>query len=336
MLLRTAKNTAAYLISLAMFAGLGVSAASANEIESKKVNVHYVPLSFSVEEQVIRPHAGESGFILEGTTYVPLRFMANALEKHVVWDGATSTVAVSEPTEVERFAIREQNTAYAAASAEQTPVESAVQSIQVFQRPVMYEFDGKRTEPEAGKQGFIYNDRLYVPFRFMGESLGRKVDWNQETYTISVLRAAASAVDAKEPAKSETPTGSPAVEQLVPPPSGGSRGGGGGSGGSSKPSYNSLTSDAEDQMAELRDRCESQLTPLAEEFLNSEGEGSSFDLLAEGQDILEQCDSDFDDIVDKLKADLERYGYDTSITDDYRIEYERIKREQIQNILTQL
>lgn len=34
------------------------------------------------------------GFVYEGTTYVPLRFMAESLGKEVAWDGKTSSIFV--------------------------------------------------------------------------------------------------------------------------------------------------------------------------------------------------------------------------------------------------
>ncbi|NQX59120.1 peptidylprolyl isomerase [Paenibacillus qinlingensis] len=57
--------------------------------------------------------------------------------------------------------------------------------IEVAFRNLTYMFDGVEKTPTAGK-GFIYEGDTYVPLRFMSDSLGKKVTWDDATSTIWV------------------------------------------------------------------------------------------------------------------------------------------------------
>jgi len=61
------------------------------------------PLQFVFDGGSVAPQVANgnpAGFICNGTSYVPLRFVADALGKQVGWDGATDTVTVSTPAPV--------------------------------------------------------------------------------------------------------------------------------------------------------------------------------------------------------------------------------------------
>ncbi len=52
--------------------------------------------------------------------------------------------------------------------------------------PLKYFFNGIQKYPPLDQQGFIYNGRTYVPIRFVAESLGLSVDWDESDYSIRV------------------------------------------------------------------------------------------------------------------------------------------------------
>ncbi len=55
--------------------------------------------------------------------------------------------------------------------------------IDVYFKNFKYMFDG--VEKKVGsEQGFIYNGTTYVPLRFVGESFGKKVEWEEASSTI--------------------------------------------------------------------------------------------------------------------------------------------------------
>lgn len=60
------------------------------------------------------------------------------------------------------------------------------QQITVNYTPLKYHFDGVEKVPASDQKGFIFNGRAYVPLRFMGEALGKKVGYDPETTSIYV------------------------------------------------------------------------------------------------------------------------------------------------------
>jgi hypothetical protein len=58
--------------------------------------------------------------------------------------------------------------------------------IEVYFRPVQYFFDGVKKMPSEGSQGFIYKNKLYVPLRFLSESLDKAVFWDEPNTSVYV------------------------------------------------------------------------------------------------------------------------------------------------------
>jgi foldase protein PrsA len=55
--------------------------------------------------------------------------------------------------------------------------------IEVVFKNIKYMFDGVEKKSTQG-QGFVYNNTTYVPLRFVGEALGKKVQWDEKNQTI--------------------------------------------------------------------------------------------------------------------------------------------------------
>jgi hypothetical protein len=51
---------------------------------------------------------------------------------------------------------------------------------------VLTNFDGEQKIPPKNQEGFVYQGTTYVPLRFVAESLGKEVEWDQETLSIYV------------------------------------------------------------------------------------------------------------------------------------------------------
>ncbi|MDR6549966.1 stalk domain-containing protein [Paenibacillus qinlingensis] len=58
--------------------------------------------------------------------------------------------------------------------------------INVYFRKLQYYFDGEMKQPPQDLQGFIYKNTTYVPLRFLTESLGKPVGWDDATSSIYV------------------------------------------------------------------------------------------------------------------------------------------------------
>lgn len=63
---------------------------------------------------------------------------------------------------------------------------SSTETITVNYLPLKYYFDGLQKRPAENQRGFIYNNTTYVPLRFIGEALGKEVEWDQKTYSIYI------------------------------------------------------------------------------------------------------------------------------------------------------
>ncbi|MGE7908386.1 stalk domain-containing protein [Lysinibacillus xylanilyticus] len=62
----------------------------------KKISVFQDTINFYVDKVGKKPQEGQSGFIYEGTTYVPLRFIAESLGEKVTWDGKSKSVYIGD------------------------------------------------------------------------------------------------------------------------------------------------------------------------------------------------------------------------------------------------
>lgn len=57
-------------------------------------------------------------------------------------------------------------------------------------RKITYMFDGAEKKPPEGMDGFIYNGSLFVPLRFISESLNKDIEWDEAESTVWVGKKA--------------------------------------------------------------------------------------------------------------------------------------------------
>ena len=84
------------MCSISMVTGSGASASNGK----KAVTISYRDIKICIDGQTITPKDANGNtvepFILDGTTYLPVRAVGEALGKAVKWDGATSTVYLGD------------------------------------------------------------------------------------------------------------------------------------------------------------------------------------------------------------------------------------------------
>lgn len=107
-------------------------------------------------EPVVFPDQGAFLDADAGRTFVPIRFVSEALGAEVSWDGDTQTVEVT----FEDLAVT-------------MPVGSSQAIV-----------DGKNVALDA--PALLQNQRVMVPLRFVSEALGRTVDWNAVERTVTI------------------------------------------------------------------------------------------------------------------------------------------------------
>lgn len=99
-------------------------------------------------------------FIEDGRTLVPMRAIFEAIGASVTWDGET------------RLAI-------------------AIYQIDGVTNHIALQIDNKsayvnETQTELDVPARIVSDRTFVPLRFVSETIGKTVTWNQDTYTVDI------------------------------------------------------------------------------------------------------------------------------------------------------
>ncbi|MEX2415210.1 MAG: copper amine oxidase N-terminal domain-containing protein [Paenibacillaceae bacterium] len=302
------------------------TSASASAAAVKSIQVYAIPMQFTFDETKLVPPADQQGFIYNNSTYLPLRFVVHSLNQAVEWDSATSTVTIREPESQERTGIDAYNRGNQAEDADKASVTNAkpalkATSIEISTRKVTYKIAGKTVVPDGGLEGFIINNRLFVPLRFVSSLIGYEVEWDQSTYSVAlqspefIAQQLADGEDTGGETPSELPTDLP-EETVVPVvPSGG--------GGviTTTPTYDSLVSQADTQISALRSSCESSLWRLVGEYINKTDPTAKQDLVDQGQAQLAQCDAQFEALMTSLQSSLIANGYSTSIITTYRDAY---------------
>ncbi|HHW40617.1 MAG TPA: hypothetical protein GXX19_05620 [Syntrophomonadaceae bacterium] len=77
---------------------MGVLLSGSVALASSSISVDFLPLKYYFNGVQKFPPAGKEGFIYNGTTYVPLRFVAESLGLGVKWDGNTSSIYIGGGT----------------------------------------------------------------------------------------------------------------------------------------------------------------------------------------------------------------------------------------------
>lgn len=302
-------------LSLALI--MGVSAQAGAVQSPTDVNVYQVPMHFTFDGKEFAPPEGQQGFIYEGTTYVPIRFISYALEKAVNWDPNTYTVTIEEPKATEKININEYklNTqVYGKTEGKLDKSKVAPTNLKVYKEKVSYVFDGVAKSPSDQLPGYIVDGSLFVPIRFFSESVGKTINWDPETYTVS-----ANTTEKKDPeVKLPETTTKPVTTAPV-----------GGGGASTKVPYDSITSEAESKLTLLLDQSKTELQALYDEYLRT-GEKS---LISDAVTKLGQIENKFNQIISDTESKLISNGYETTIIDTYKLKYQQMKLDAQKSII---
>ncbi|WP_282940749.1 copper amine oxidase N-terminal domain-containing protein [Paenibacillus sp. RC67] len=99
-------------------------------------------------------------YISHDVTMVPVRFVTEQLDSDVAWDPATKQVTITDP------------------------VSGAVIKLNIGSKQASVNGAIKALETEAE----LSNGTTFVPVRFIAESMGAKVEWNQELKMVTITR----------------------------------------------------------------------------------------------------------------------------------------------------
>jgi hypothetical protein len=302
---------AAPITASAPLSASAAAAINANTITVKSMNVKMVFDGVSLQ-----PPTGQSVFIYNNTTYVPLRFMSYALQKSVIWDAKNAKVTVAEPSGAELVVIKEY---LMNATSGSTPVSE--KSVELNAVKASYVFNGSAKTIPSGQSSYLLNGSLYVPLRFLSESVGTEIKWDQKSKTINAASAsyqehnsgASIGNNGKNTSGAATPT---------PAPTGGASGGGSAGAGTEKASYESITSETEAKLSALQSQSQATLMSIALEYLGAKDDASKASIKARGLQQLASFTSSFNSIVSDAESKLQAGGYDTAIISQYKSEFE--------------
>lgn len=294
-----------------------LSASASAVTDSIKVPTMNVKMIF--DGVTMQPPTGQYVFMYNNTTYVPLRFMSYALQKIVSWDAKNVKVTVAEPSSSELVVIKE----YLMNAENGSRAVAASKNIVLGKVRVSYVFKGAAKTVPSGQGSYLLNGSLYVPLRFLSESVGNSISWDQKNKTIT---ASSPAYQAQQPQATPGATGNPPTSSspsaAAPAPSSGAAAGGGSS-GSGKVTYEQITGDTEAKLNALRDQSTSTLMGLAIEYVNAKDDAAKkAGLVAKGKQQLASFTASFNSIITDAEQKLNSNGYSTDIITQYRATFE--------------
>lgn len=303
------------LAPLTASAPISASAAAVTSTTNKAVastiKVQSMNVKMIFDGVSIGPPAGQYVFMYKNTTYVPLRFMSYALQKSVSWDAKNVKVTVAEPSSSELVVIKE----YLMNATNGNSTTAVTKNIVLNQVKASYVFNGSTKALPAGQSSFILNGSLYVPLRFLSESAGNIISWDQKTKTITATSKAY-----QEQSNNSSTSNNSAVATPAPTDTTGVAGGG--SAGTGKVSYETITSETEAKLVALKDQSQSTLMSIALEYLGAKDEASKKSIKAKGIQQLAAFTASFNSIVADAEQKLNNNDYPTDVINQYRATFE--------------
>lgn len=272
------KNNMKHLVLLFTFVLLFSSASYTTYASAKSVKVQTEDIHFEFNGVNIQVPEGQHVFAYKGSTYMPLRLVSSTLQKNVTWDGKNKRVTVSD-----------------ADASDQKPLSVSKsnlpsQSIVVEPIDVNYVFNGQSKDLDQGQTAYMLNGTIYVPVRFLSESLGFTVIWNAETMTI----IGKSVVNIEEPI----------LDEEVNIPAG--------------KSYETLINEFEANLAGLKAESESVQKKLTQDISAARDLATIDRLLQDAEDHLNTFAADFERIATETENLLKDNSYNTDKIQDYR------------------
>lgn len=259
---------------------------------SKTVAVETQAVTMKFDGQALALPNGQVAFTYQSRVYIPLRFVSYALLKSVAWDGAKSQVTVSEPTSAQAVSLQEllmNSAALAKSKGGKTPASGKVNVTPVN---VKFVFDGAEKKLPAGQQAFSLNGTIYVPVRFMSESVGAVINWDAKTK--SVIGQSKSNQDGNQGSNggsggTGTGGGSSGTD--------GTETGSGGGGASAPQTLESIKAQTQKSLENLRDSCINSILALVDKYEGKE-------LKDQATKKLSSCQASFESIMSSTQSKL--------------------------------
>lgn len=169
---------------------VGLVAAGTAEAMNRQLTVLYPGITLNVDGREVLPRDADGAvvepFAVGGTTYLPIRAVANALGKEIRWDGDTNTIYLTDGSG--------SGTAQAGQSGSAHPGQRGEKAITVVYLGIKLKVNGTDFTPRdangAVVEPFAYNQTTYLPVRAVSQAFGMNVAWDGETKTIFLSHGA--------------------------------------------------------------------------------------------------------------------------------------------------
>ncbi|QUL53908.1 copper amine oxidase N-terminal domain-containing protein [Paenibacillus tritici] len=311
--------------SAATQVAVATNATTAAVKTANPIKVQNADVTMLFDGVALQPPAGQYVFMYNNTTYVPLRFMSYALQKSVSWDAKNLKVTVAEPSSSERVVIKEY-----LMNAASSP-SFAAKNLALNNVNASYVFNGSNKALPKGQSSYLLNGSIYVPLRFLSESVGNSISWNPKTMTITASSknyeenpttpTVKPTNNGSSPSASPAPTPAPAPAATTEP--GGAAGGSGAGGaGTGKVSYESITGETEAKLSALQSQSASTLFGIAFEYVSATDAATKQSIKAKGKQQLDSFTASFNSIIADAEQKLNSNGYSTAIIAQYRSAFE--------------
>ncbi len=147
--------------------------------EQKTAELHYDSISIRLDGKYLTPLDANGNevnpFIIDGTTYLPIRAVASALGLKVDWEQETQTIRLTSGAKAQTGGHRNGS------------FEDSVEAVLKYPGITIL-LDGKKVYPKDvnGKtvDPFVIDGTTYLPIRAVASALGLKVQWEKETKTV--------------------------------------------------------------------------------------------------------------------------------------------------------
>lgn len=174
--------------TLIMMAAMAIPAMAAVDYETARIRPDYT-IVIDGEEKNFKRADGSAAFALvyEDSTYLPLRAIGEALGRNVNWDEDTKTITLEGERETKD------------SSNKAVDGESRKVSVQI-RKDFTIVIDGKEQvfKTSSGKMIYplLYDGSTYLPLRAIGQIMGKTVDWDNDTKTVTLTGEGFTVTDA--------------------------------------------------------------------------------------------------------------------------------------------
>jgi hypothetical protein len=127
-------------------------------------------------------------FIVDGTTYLPVRAIAEALEQVVKWDEDTATVVIDSKISSNSNTIPTSDTKGTEKNTD--VVKELTAYFTLNEKPITVFVSGKKIAPKDSNGNdvapFCADGTTYLPVRAIAEALGKEIKWDGDTASVKI------------------------------------------------------------------------------------------------------------------------------------------------------